>query len=173
MGPFKRPFISLDFSFFISKTITWLSIIFIFLFEEHQNHFFKWNLSQKGIYPGANTEPLSWSQVGDLQPWPLCSTLNLTPFCTRQPLRHLCGTYTALKNRPLKPPTGWASGSLWVRNSMIPWPSATLSLFFRTGLAASLFQIPGLNISVSPTHTLVRTQSRNQLNWALLILQVK
>lgn len=96
-----------------------------------------------------------WVEVrlGTYDPDHFCATLNLTPFCTRQPLRHLCGTYTALKNRPLKPPTGWASRSLWVRNAKMPWSSATLSLFFRTGLAASFFQSPGLNISLFLQHT--------------------
>lgn len=76
----------------------------------------------------------------------------------RQPLRHLHQTYTALKNRLLKPPAGWSSSSLWVRNPMMPWPSATLSLFFRTGLAAPIFRVlASISLPLSNTHTTQNT----------------
>lgn len=53
-------------------------------------------------------------------------------------------------------------------------PSATLSLYFRTGLADPIFRVlASIPLPLSNTHTPLRLQSGKQVGWALLTLQVK
>lgn len=73
-------------------------------------------------------------------------------------MKHLCWTYTALKSWLLKAPTGWVSRSLWVRNPTMPWPSAALSLFFITGLAAPTCRVlASTSLFLSNAHTTQNT----------------
>ena len=115
-----------------------------------------------------------WSQVGDLWPWPLLR------YTQPYPVLHQTAPETSVWNlycseEQTFKTTNWMSikvslgqkcqDALVICNIITVFQNWISCLFFSESWPQYL--------SVSSTHTLVRTQSRNQLNWALLILQVK